>query len=311
MRIKIILNPKAHGGEAAQHAEQIKSLFTAYGLNFELALTDQEGDGARLAREAVERGFQVIVAAGGDGLAGEVAGALVGSQAVFGMIPLGSGDDFAKSLGVGRSIPRAVEAIRDRQTMMVDAGTVSSPLPGGGKLERYFFNCVGIGLDGEVIVEKQKIKGLRDIKLYLWSTIKALKRYKGQRMSFDFGQGRIWHQALVAEITNGKCVGGGYFLTPEARVDDGQLDMCLIHKLSWLEFFRHVPKSLNGKHTNLREVTMGRLTRVTVESETPMSAQVDGELWPYVNRFEIAMVPRALQAIVGKDDAGDKLKSFS
>ncbi len=311
MRIKVILNPKAHGGEAAGHAEQIKSLFTAYGLNFELALTDREGDGARLAKEAVERGFQIIVAAGGDGLAGEVAGALVGSQAVFGMIPLGSGDDFAKSLRIGRSIPHAVETIRDRRTMMVDAGTVSSPLPGGGKLERHFFNCVGIGLDGEVIVEKQKIKGLRDLKLYLWATVKALWRYKGQRMSFDFGQGKFWYQALVAEITNGKSVGGGYYLCPEAVVDDGLLDMCLIHKLGWLEFFRHVPKSFNGKHTLLREVAMGRLTKVTVESEVPMSAQVDGELWPYVNRFDIGIIPKALQAIVGQDDAGEKLKSFS
>lgn len=310
-RHKIILNPKAHGGEAAGHAEQVKALFTAYGLNFELALTDHEGDGARLAKEAIERGFQIIVAAGGDGLAGEVAGALVGSQAVFGMIPLGSGDDFAKSLKIGRSIPQAVEAIRDRQTMMVDAGTVSSPLPGGQKLERYFFNCVGIGLDGEVIIEKLKIKGLRDLKLYLWATVKALLRYKGQKMSFDFGQGKVWHQTLVAEITNGKSVGGGYYLNPGAKVDDGLLDLCLIHKLTWLEFFNHVPKTFKGKHTEIRQVTMGKLTRVTVESETPMSAQVDGELWPYVHRFDIAIVPRALQCIAGKDDAGERLKSFS
>ena len=307
----ILLNPKAHGGEAAGHAEQVKSLFTAYGLNFELALTDHEGDGARLAKEAIERGFQLIVAAGGDGLAGEVAGALVGSQAVFGMIPLGSGDDFAKSLKIGRSIPQAVEIIRDRQTMMVDAGMVSSPLPNGHKLERYFFNCVGIGLDGEVIIEKQKINGLRDLKLYLWATVRALWRYKGQRMSFDFGQGKIWHQALVAEITNGKSVGGGYYLNPEAKVDDGLLDICLIHQLTWLEFFIHVPKTFKGKHTRIRQVTMGKLTKVAVESEVPMSAQVDGELWPYVNRFDISIVPKALQAIVGKDEAGEKLKSFS
>ncbi|MBI4725836.1 diacylglycerol kinase family lipid kinase [candidate division TA06 bacterium] len=311
MRIKVILNPKAHGGEAARHAEQIRSLFTAYGLNFELALTDHEGDGARLAREAIERGFQLIVAAGGDGLAGEVAGALVGGQALFGMIPLGSGDDFAKSLKIGRSIPQAVEAIRDRQTMMVDAGVVSSPLPGGKKLERYFFNCVGIGLDGEVIIEKQKIKGLRDLKLYLYATFKALLRYKGQRMSFDFGQGKIWHQALLAEITNGKSVGGGYYLNPDAKADDGLLDICLIHKLNWLEFFLHVPKTFKGKHTQLRQITMGKLTKVTVESDIPMSAQVDGELWPYVNRFDISIIPKALQAIVGKDDAGERLKSFS
>lgn len=310
-RHKIILNPKAHGGEAAGHAEQIRSLFTAYGLNFELALTDHEGDGARLAREAIERGFQVIVAAGGDGLAGEVAGALVGSQAVFGMIPLGSGDDFAKSLKIGRSIPQAVELIRDRQTMMVDAGIVSSPLPDGQKWERYFFNCVGIGLDGEVIIEKQKIKGLRDLKLYLYATFKALLRYQGQRMSFDFGQGKIWHQTLVAEITNGKSVGGGYYLNPEATVADGLLDLCLIHKLTWLEFFLHVPKTFKGKHTLIRQVTMGRLTRVTVESEAPMSAQVDGELWPYVHRFDISVVPNALQCIVGQDDAGERMKSFS
>lgn len=312
-RTKVIFNPKSHGGEAAGHAEQVKSLFAAAGIPFELVLTDVPGDGRRAAQEAVARGFTTVVAAGGDGLAGEVAGALVGTGAVFGMIPLGSGDDFAKSLRIGRSVPQAVEMIGRRRTMMVDGGTVSSPQDGnGGGITRHFFNCVGIGLDGEVIIEKEKIRGLRDLKLYLWATIRALARYKGQRVSLVFGSNQIWFEALLVEITNGKCIGGGYYICPDAVVDDGILDLCLVRRLSWLEFFRHVPKVFKGRHKHLKQVNLGLITRVAVESETTMAAQVDGELWPRrVKRFEIEVVPKALECIVGEDDAGDRLQSFT
>ncbi len=312
-RTKIIFNPKSHGGEAAQHLEQVKSLFAAAGIPYEVILTSEPGDGRKAALDAVSRGFTTVVAAGGDGLAGEVAGALVGSNAVFGMIPLGSGDDFAKSLRIGRSIPKAVEMIARRKTQVVDCGTVASPGDvNGGEIKRHFFNCVGIGLDGEVIIEKEKIRGLRDVKLYLWATIRALTRYMGQRVCLDFGDNKIWFEALLVEITNGKCIGGGYYVCPEAKVDDGLLDLCLVRHLSWLEFFRHVPKVFKGKHKYLKQINMGRLTRLAVESEAPMAAQVDGELWPRrVKRFEIAVVPQALECIVGEDDSGDKLKSFS
>jgi YegS/Rv2252/BmrU family lipid kinase len=312
-RTKLIFNPKSHGGEAAGHLEQVKSLFAAAGIPYELSLTDVPGDGRQAALEAVSRGFPTVVAAGGDGLAGEVAGALVGTGAVFGMIPLGSGDDFAKSLRIGRSVPKAVEAIRDRRTQVIDVGVVSSPTDGDGpQISRHFMNCVGIGLDGEVIVEKEKIRGLRDLKLYLWATIRALARYKGQRVCLEFGGNRIWFEALLVEITNGKCIGGGYYICPEARVDDGMLDLCLVRRLSWIEFFRHVPKVFKGQHQRLKQVNLGTLKNVVVESETPMAAQVDGELWPrWVKRFEIGIVPKALECIVGQDTIGDKFKSFS
>ena len=312
-RTKLIFNPKAHAGEAAQHLEQVKSLLAAAGIAFELALTDQAGDGARHARDAAARGFPAVIAAGGDGLGGEVAGALVGGKTLFAMIPLGSGDDFAKSLRIGRSIPKAVEAIKRGRTMVVDAGTVSSPADDGGpEIKRYFMNCVGIGLDGEVIIEKEKIKKLRDIRLYLWATVRALTRYMGQRVCLVSGENRIWFDALLVEVTNGTCIGGGYYICPEAKVDDGLLDLCLVRRLSWLEFFRHVPKVFKGKHKYLKQVSMGTVTKLNIESETPMAAQVDGELWPRrVKRFDIEVVPHALECIMGEDDVGEKLRSFS
>ena len=312
-RTKLIFNPKSHGGEAAQHLEQVKSLFAAAGIPYELALTAVPGAGRKAALDAVARGFNTIVAAGGDGLAGEVAGALVGSTAVFGMIPLGSGDDFAKSLKIGRSVPLSVEMITRRATMVIDCGTVASPADEhGGEIKRHFFNCVGIGLDGEVIVEKEKITGLRDIRLYLWATVRALTRYMGQRVCLVSGENRIWFDALLVEVTNGTCIGGGYYICPEAKVDDGLLDLCLVRRLSWLEFFRHVPKVFKGKHKYLKQVNMGTVTKLNIESETPMAAQVDGELWPRrVKRFDIEVVPHALECIMGEDDVGEKLRSFS
>jgi YegS/Rv2252/BmrU family lipid kinase len=291
LRTKVIFNPRAHCGEAAGHLEQVKAQLGAAGINFELSLTEREGDADRLAREAVERGFDTVVACGGDGVAGETAGALVGSRAVFGLIPLGSGDDLAKSLGVSRDISRAAEAIRRRRSVRIDAGSVNG---------RHYFNSLGLGLDGEVIAEKQKIRGLRDLKLYLLATFRALMRYRGQRFSLDFGSGKVWVEALLVEVMNGRSVGGGYLLTPEARIDDGWLDICIIHRLTWLEIVRHIPKSFTGRHTRLKQVVMGRTQKVVVESDQPVAVQVDGELLPErQRRYQIEIIPGAVEAITG------------
>jgi len=293
-RTKIIFNPKARYGQAASCLPRLEALLKAANINYELALTEREGDGARIAADAVSKGFRVVVAVGGDGVASDVAGALAGSDIAFGLIPTGSGDDFAKSLLMSRDLERAVAAIKQCRTKRIDAGLVNG---------RYYFNSLGLGLDGEVIVEKKKLSGLRDLRLYFTATLRALSRYRGQRMSLDFGQGRIWFQALLVEIMNGRSVGGGYLLTPEAEVDDGLLDICLIHQLSWLEFFLHVPKSFKGKHTRLKQVVMGKTAQVVVESETPISVQVDGELWPRAERrFEVSVVPGAVEAIVGNEE---------
>lgn len=295
-RTKIIYNPKARYGEAAACLPRLEALLRAANLNYELTLTDKEGDGIAVARDAAARGFKVVVAAGGDGVASDVAGALVGADVIFGLIPIGSGDDFAKSLSMSRDLEKAVKAIKSCRTKRIDVGLVNG---------RYYFNSLGLGLDGEVIVEKRKLKGLRDLRLYFTATLKALSRYRGQRMSMDFGQGKIWFQALLVEIMNGRSVGGGYLLTPHSAIDDGLLDICLIHQLSWLEFFLHVPKSFKGKHIHLKQIVMGRAAKVVVESEKPLAAQVDGELWPPgERRFEVSVLPGALEAIIGGDDWG-------
>lgn len=295
-RTKIIFNPKARYGEAAACLPRLEALLKAANINYEVSLTSREGDGARMAADAVAKGFRIVVAVGGDGVASDVAGALVGSDVIFGLIPTGSGDDFAKSLSMSRDLERSVAAIKQCRTKSIDAGLVNG---------RYYFNSLGLGLDGEVIVEKRRLTGLRDLRLYFTATLKALSRYRGQRMSLDFGQGRIWFQALLVEIMNGRSVGGGYLLTPDASIDDGLLDICLIHQLSWPEFFLHVPKSFRGKHTHLKQVVMGKTTKVVVESESPISVQVDGELWPRAEkRYEVSVVPKAVAAIVGEDDWG-------
>jgi len=295
-RTKILFNPKARNGEAAACLPQLEALLKVANINYELTLTDTEGDGARLAKEAAGRGFDAVVAVGGDGIASDVAGALIGGRTVYGLIPTGSGDDFAKSLRMSRDLERSVQAIKQGRTKKIDVGLVNG---------RHYFNSLGLGLDGEVIVEKRKIKGLRDLPLYLTATVKARMRYRGQRMSMDFGDGKIWFEALLVEIMNGRTVGGGYLLTPDSKIDDGLLDFCLIHRLSWLEFFRHVPKSITGKHTHLKQVVMGKTAKVVVESETPLAVQVDGELWPPgERRFEVSVLPGALEAIVGDDNWG-------
>ena len=302
-RTMIILNPWAGRGKAGRKRAALERALRAAGVEYDLVLTHLRGGAIELAWQSVDRGYTRIVAAGGDGTINEVANGIkgaeqkLGKRAKLGIIPLGTGSDFIKSLdGIKpNDIPGAVQRLQSGRPHKVDIGRVQVPR---GAV-RYFVNGLGIGLDAQVAFEALQIPRLRGTAVYLVAILRALMRYRAHPMTVQYDQHRVYRRLLFASVANGRCQGGGFWLTPDALVDDGQLDLCIIDHMRLPEIIRHLPKVMKGTHMRLSQVTMGRAHTVRVDSPVPIPIATDGEVIATdARQVLVETLPHGLEVLV-------------
>lgn len=300
-RMKVIVNPAADRGRARQKASAALSLLAEKGLSFDVKYTGRPGEAIELARAAAEAGYDIVVAVGGDGTSQEVVNGLMqathsGPAGTLGVLPVGSGNDFAYGVGIPLDVKTAVEHLAAGQTRVIDVGFVHVD----GTPDRYFGNGVGIGFDAHVALESTRVKRLRGPALYLWALLKSLLfHYRIPTLTIDDGQRVHTQSALLISVSNGRRYAGVFLLTPDAEVDDGFLDTCLADEMGRLKVLSFLPKAIRGTHIYEPEVTMGHATRVVITSEDDLVAHVDGEiLCTAAHRLEIEIVPRSLRVIV-------------
>jgi len=299
--MKVIVNPTAARGQVRQRAGDILGLLSDRGMNFDVEYTREPGEGIELARAAVEAGYGTVVAMGGDGTSQEVINGLMQAPhadpaGTLGIVPLGSGNDFAYGVGIPLEIEAAIDHLAAGQTRVIDVGFVHVD----GVPNRYFGNGVGIGFDAQVALESTRIRGLHGFPMYFYALLRTLAlHYQPPTLTIDDGHRVYTRQALLAAISNGRRYAGGFLLTPQARVDDGFLNLCLANTMSRLKILSFLPKVMRGTHIYEPEVTMGLVTRVVVSSEDNLVAHVDGEiLCTAAHRLEVQVIPHSLRVIV-------------
>jgi YegS/Rv2252/BmrU family lipid kinase len=283
----IILNPWAGRGQAGKQRHHLEQTLQRTGIAYHLAMTHAPGGATELTWQALERGHTRIAAVGGDGTINEVVNGIMlmtgsaaeSSNVSLGIVPLGTASDFIKSLdGFTRNdIASAVQRLATGQMHRIDVGcvTVSGVVQ---QRTRYFANGLGMGIDARVGAESIKLKRLKGFAAYLVAAVRALATYRAHPMTVRAGTTHIHRRLLLASVANGRCQGGGFWLTPDARLDDGMLDLCLIDSLRLDQIIRHFAKLFNGTHTHLPFVTMGRAARVEAESRVPVLVAADGEI---------------------------------
>lgn len=288
----VIFNPNAGRGVAARSEAAVRAALTAADLPFDLVHTARVGHARELAAQAVARDrYTAIVAAGGDGTINEVVNGVLGSATPLGLIPLGTGNDLVKMIDVPPDKPvQAAQKLRDRRIQAVDVGIANG---------RAFINGLGCGLDAQVTVESQRPTRLRGFAVYLLALARAVRNYSSPVMRIRFNNEVIERRLLLAAIGNGRCQGGGFWLTPDARFDDGLLDLCLCDHLRLHEIARYLPKVLRGTHTTIKPIRMARATTIEIEAMTPVPLHLDGEvISPAIQRVEVSIKPGALNLIV-------------
>jgi diacylglycerol kinase (ATP) len=298
-RIKLILNPISGRGYGARAEPEIRRLLEAEGADFELVLTEGTGHAAELAEQAVHDGFEVVVAAGGDGTVHEVVNGLMATSngnvvGTLGTIPVGSGSDFAHNVGMPTDLPSVCHRLTHGQTRIVDVGRVAVD----DQPPKYFDNTINVGFGGTVTAEARKVKWVRGMALYLPVVLKTIFLARSPQMTVRYDDEEITMPMLMVAVGNGAREGGGFFCTPDARLDDGLLDLCMAQAVGKLTQLSLVPRFMDGSHTDHKAVTMARAKHVVITSPDNLIAHVDGEiLCDNAHRLEFEILPQRLRVV--------------
>src|SRR3989442_7739987 len=249
----VVLNPAAGRGAAARALDPIAREFHRQGWSVEVERTEGPGHGAELAARAVQAGAQRIVAVGGDGTVHDVANGLLrdgrggaGGDVALGVVPIGSGNDFAKLAGVYRHSPvRAVRRLVTAQTARFDAGLVCG---------EYFVNSVGFGFGPEVVRVRNAMPGLSGVASYFVPVVRAYVRVRPPRFEVRARGFAETGNMMMVEVCNGTTAGGSYRFAPDALPGDGRLDVCVVRRVSLLRFLMAVPRGVGGTPAAMRGV---------------------------------------------------------
>jgi YegS/Rv2252/BmrU family lipid kinase len=289
--LTVILNPNAGKGKARLMLSRIEKRLKAEELVFDVLETTGPGHATELAREAVGRGAETVVAAGGDGTVREVVSGLAGTKAVLGIVPLGSGNDFCKTIGLPRELETACRVIRSGRVRRFDLGRVGST---------YFANAVGIGFDALVVIEANRIRWLKGLPLYVGSVLRAMLRFDCPHTIIELDDRKFEQQILLVACANGQYYGGGFHIAPEAKADDGLLDVCVIDHVNRLRILQKLMYVIRGTHGTQPEVKFYRSRKAVITSPDVLFVEADGDLVPEADphRVEVELLPGALSVMV-------------
>jgi len=294
MRTAIIVNPVAGRGSSRVLAEQVLELLHAGGIDCTIRYSSAPLDTARLAKTLAETHERILVA-GGDGTWCEaVDGAMQAARRpVLGLIPVGTGNDFAKMLGYGNDWKAACRQIAAGHTRRVDIGRCRY----GGPAPRYFANGAGLGFDAQVSREAHRIRYLHGNAVYLLAVARTLMlRYATPRVTIEHDDGTLEQTITLVAAANGRCYGGAYHIAPEAEIDNGYLEVVCARGLGRLRILGLLPKVLRGRHLHDPAVTTLRSRRIVVHSDVPLPLHLDGEVVSNeATRLEIEILPGALE----------------
>ncbi len=269
-----------------------------HGWVVEMAETTQTGHGIRLAREAVARGFQAVIAVGGDGTVNEVANGVVDSPVALGALPLGTANVWAKEMGLPLGdIVSAARLLADSDVRLIDVGQVRGPTIA----PRIFVLWSGVGLDALITqdIEPQREMKRRFGALYFWLVgIRDACTFRGKRAVLQIGNRRMRKRIILALAANAQLYGGVVRIAPGARLDDGSLDLVVFKGTGFWATALHLVRVFLGMHLRDPRVEDFRFNCMNIDGKN-LAVHVDGEPIGYAP-VEIRVRPAALHVLVPK-----------
>lgn len=289
MELPVILNPAADRGRAGQREDEIGRALEKRGLKCRLFRTEGPGHAAELARELLQGGERVVVAAGGDGTLNEAAQALVGTEAALGILPLGSGNDYIRALGIPADLGGAADTLARMDVHLADVGFAAG---------RWYLNALGMGIDAQIGQDFRGIRVLRGEAAYLAAAVFEIFRF---RPFLAEVQGDGWNFSgplLAVSAMNGPFAGGGFCLAPQASPADGRLDVALLGHYPRLIRLAVLPKTRDGSYLRLKRASRKYTGLLRIEAERALPVHMDGELLPEkTSELEVELRPSGLRVI--------------
>jgi diacylglycerol kinase (ATP) len=270
-RARLIYNPTSGREAIKKHLPEVLVKLEEAGYEASCHATTGEGDATRAARIAVERGYDIVIAAGGDGTIYEVVNGLADAEVrpKLGVIPVGTTNDFARAIHVPRSVVAATEIIAAGHTMPIDIGKMN---------EKYFINIAGGGRLTELTYEvPSKLKTMIGQLAYYLKGIEMLPSIRPAEVTIEY-DGKIFEgEIMLFLVANTNSVGGFEKLAPDASLNDGMFTMLVLKKTNLADFIRIATLAIRGEHVNDRNVLYAKANRIKVTTKDKMQLNLDGE----------------------------------
>ncbi len=306
----LIVNPAASGGRAGKRWPQVRQKLLDQGLYFDYRLTSGPGDATLFTREALQDGYHTVVAVGGDGTLNEVANGFfqvdeeTRNQSALGLIPEGTGGDFARLMKVPRDIKDCAKRIARGKTCRIDVAHASFQVPGDNPVmqasHRYYFNTADVGLGGATIALTQCLrKKLGGFLSYFAAMVISLLFYRNREITAVIDNQVTWKgKMVILVVANGQYFGGGMKITPEASPNDGLLDILVIADVSKPRLLLNAYRVYTGAHMGIKGVHLFRGREIRIQtSQQNLLFELDGEQSGQAP-VEIRIVPQALRFII-------------
>jgi YegS/Rv2252/BmrU family lipid kinase len=286
LKTRFIFNPRSgYNSRNPRLLERTRAFIRERSLDASVAATDHPGHATELARRAVDEGCDLVVAIGGDGTLNEVAAGLIGSPAIFGLIPCGSGNGLGRHLGIPGPGEGAFRTLVEGRVRTIDTGEVNG-LP--------FFNAMGFGFDAEIAHRFSRLIR-RGLPGYVRTTVSALFNYRAQSCLIRNGTASLQTPAFLLTVANSDQYGNNCFIAPGAQIDDGQLDLTVITRAGVFNTVPLIARLFLNKIDGSPSVVRLRGTHFTIERTAPGLLHTDGEPHQADALLEVTVRPASLR----------------
>lgn len=305
-RVKLIVNPNADLGRAWRAAADLRPVVEEFG-GADWAGTVYPTHAIELARQAAEEGYELVISAGGDGTAHEVINGLMQVPAErrprLGAVPLGSGNDFSHAIGMDSRPAYALRQIFTGQPRRIDVIQLEDE---HGRKE-YIDNTLGVGFDATVTIRSRRVPVVHGFLIYLVSVLQTIVlNHEAVRMVVRTDQGDWEERMLMLVLCNGGREGGGFHLSPQAKMDDGWINYVGVRAVSRPMMLRLLPEFMNGTHERFPQVLTGKCQDLQLDSDRPLFIHMDGEIFAGfgmdVRHLKARIIPGAIE-VMGRSES--------
>ena len=285
--LTLLVNPSSAGGRSLKLLPRIEAALDARRAVFRVERTRSLEHGAELALRAAEVG-ELPVVVSGDGLLGVVGGAMAGAEVPLGLIPAGRGNDLARALGIPTEPEAAVETVLAGNSRRIDVGEANG---------KRFLGIASIGFDSECNRLANETHWLRGNLVYAYSMPRTLLGWRPARFTIALGEERRRISGYFVAVANNSVYGGGMWIAPEARIDDGEFDVVSIGEVGKLRFLWGLRDVLKGTHLDRDEVDVFRAPRLQLDASRPFPVYADGD---HLTDLPVTLrvLPRCLSILV-------------
>lgn len=285
--ILFIINPKSGNRKGALVADVVDTYLDTDKFNFKVVLTEYAGNATEIAANAVNKKVDCVVAVGGDGMINEVFQSLVNTSTALGIIPFGSGNGIARSLGIPLNYKRAIQLLNTAYIRIIDTGKFN---------EKPFLGVAGIGFDGLISAEFAKSTS-RGLKTYLKLILTNFFNYQSNDYSIEINDKHIDTKAFIIAFANTNQYGNNAIIAPNAKVDDGKLDVVIFKDMPKWKIPFVALKIMNGTIHNSKHVIILQDDSINVTTSI-IEAHIDGEPISTNQENTVQIIPNSLRVMV-------------